>query len=84
MRPEDAVEEVEKVAALLHKGATRVGGKAVPVADLLQEWEAMFADGDHARVSHDSVLCVCDYAGDGGHVRIFEAYKSDALALASG
>lgn len=77
----NAVEEVEKVAAFLNECSTRVGGEAIPVANLVQKGEAMLANGDHTGGSNETAMGVGDETGYGGHVGIFEADVGEAGAI---
>lgn len=74
----NAVEEVEKVATFLNKGSTRVGGEAIPVANLVQKGETMLAYGDHAGSSNETAVSVGDETGYGRHVGVFEADVGEA------
>lgn len=72
------------MAALLDESAARVDREAVPVADLLQEREAMLPDGDHDWSANDTAHGIVDDARDGRHVRVFEAYVGASWTLVGG
>lgn len=75
---DEEVHQVEEVTAFLDEGSARVAVESVPISDLLQEREAMFADGDHVEFTHRSVSDLGDDALSRRHVPVFEAHPHHA------
>ncbi len=62
------------MAALLDERSTGVAVEPVPVADLVEERETVFTDGDHADLADGPVTNLGDHPLRGGHVPVFQAH----------
>ncbi len=75
----DLHHQVEEVAALLDERSTRVLREAIPVANLLEEGEAVLADRDHLRDADGTRRNLVDQASDRRHVPVLKADPGDRV-----
>ena len=75
----DLHHQVEEVAALLDERSASVLREAIPVANLLEEGEAVLADRDHLRDADGTRRNLVDQAGDRRHVPVLKADPGDRV-----